>query len=31
MDWQRYYGGAFLLAIKMKLGLAGPGAAIQPG
>ena len=23
MDWQRYYGGALLLAIKMKLGLAG--------
>ncbi len=23
MDWQRYYGGAWLFAIKMKLGLAG--------
>jgi uncharacterized membrane protein len=23
MDWQRYYGGAWLFAIKVKLGLAG--------
>ncbi|MGD0504128.1 MAG: c-type cytochrome [Steroidobacteraceae bacterium] len=23
MDWQRYYGGAWLFAIKMKVGLAG--------
>jgi uncharacterized membrane protein len=23
MDWQRYYGGAWLFSIKMKLGLAG--------
>ncbi len=23
MDWQRYYGGAWLFAIKMKIGLAG--------